>query len=54
MNNNLHPGQAVLACLNGGAHASAACTIPSTYVRDVADQVQRESSQRATTPVCPE
>ena len=28
--------------------------VPFRYVRDVPDQVQRESSQRATTPVCPE
>ena len=34
--------------LNWGAHASAACTVPVRYVRDVPDQVQRESSQRAT------
>ena len=46
--------QAVLACLNGGAHASAACTVPFRYARDVSDQVRRESSQRVTTPVCRE
>jgi hypothetical protein len=40
--------------LNGGAHASAACTLLSVYVRRVADQVKRMSSQRATTPICPE
>jgi hypothetical protein len=33
-------------------HALAACAVPFRYVRDVADQVQRESPQRATTPVC--
>ena len=42
------------AALNGGAHASAACTLLLRYGRDVSDQVRRESSQRATTPVCPE
>jgi hypothetical protein len=36
-----------------GAHASAACAVPFRYVRGIPDQVQRESSQRATTPVCP-
>src|SRR5215471_1970569 len=36
------------------AHAWAACAVPSRYVRDVPDQVQRESCQRATTPICPE
>ena len=42
------------AALNGGAHALAACTVPFRYVRDVSDQVRHESSQRVTTPVCPE
>ena len=40
--------------LNGSAHASAACTLLLRYGRDVPDQVRRESSQRATTLVCPE
>src|SRR5262249_27268264 len=35
-------------------HALAACTVLFRYVRDVPDQVQRVSSQRATTPICPE
>ena len=42
------------AALNGGAHASAACAIPFRYVRDVPDQVQRVSSERAATLICPE
>jgi len=36
------------------AHDSEACAAAFTHVRDVPDQVQRESSQRATTPACPE
>jgi len=39
-------------------HVAAAAYLmkhaPFRYARDVPDQVQRESSQRATTPVCPE
>ena len=42
------------ATWQSAAHASAACAVPFWYACGVPDQVQRESSQRATTPVCPE
>ena len=40
--------------LHRTAHASAACAVPFRCVCDVPDQVQRESSHLATTPVGPE
>lgn len=49
------PNTSSRRAVNGRPHASAACAILfGVPVHDVADQVQRDSSQRSTRLICPE